>query len=182
MTQQTTALVDELRAFAGRVAAPPRVADDPVNEPMIRHWCQALLDANPVYTDPEFAATTRHGGIIAPPTMLQSWTHHDRRFPSTPSGDEAEEQMVELLAAHGYESVVASNCEQEYLRSVRPGDRLTYNSVIESVSEEKTTALGSGFFISTLVTYTDQDGEPVARMRFRTYRFRPHQRDAGQEA
>jgi len=34
----------------------PSVAPDPVNQPMIRHWAAAFEDANPVYTDPEFAA------------------------------------------------------------------------------------------------------------------------------
>lgn len=165
-----------LKAFEGLTAAPPRPADDPVNEPMIRHWCQALSDANPVYWDPAFAAGSVHGGIVAPPTMLQSWTHHDRRFAGDPSPDEAEERLVRLLAEHGFESVVASNCDQEYVRYLRPGDRLTYHSVIETVSEQKRTALGVGHFITTLVTYTDQHDEAVARMRFRTYRFRPHPR------
>jgi len=41
---------------------------------MIRHWCDAVGDGNPVYTDREFAAKSVHGGIVAPPTMLQAWT------------------------------------------------------------------------------------------------------------
>ena len=52
----------------------PSVAPDPVNQPMIRHWAAAFEDANPVYTDPEFAAASRFGGIVAPPLMLQTWT------------------------------------------------------------------------------------------------------------
>ena len=50
------------------------VAPDPVNQPMIRHWAAAFEDANPVYTDSEFASGTRFGGIVAPPLMLQTWT------------------------------------------------------------------------------------------------------------
>src|SRR5690606_40257618 len=47
---------------------------DPVNAPMIRHWCEAMGDANPAYTGPD---------AVAPPTMLQVWTMgglsgHDR--------------------------------------------------------------------------------------------------------
>ena len=41
---------------------------------MIRHWCDAMGDRNPVYTDAEAAANSVHKGIVAPPTMLQAWT------------------------------------------------------------------------------------------------------------
>ena len=40
---------------------------------MIRHWCEAMGDTNPVYIDAEAAAASVHGGIVAPPTMLQAW-------------------------------------------------------------------------------------------------------------
>jgi acyl dehydratase len=67
--------VDELRArlemYIEKPMGPPTVAPDPVNVPMIRHWVDALDDRNPVYLDEELAATTRFGGIVAPPAMLQ---------------------------------------------------------------------------------------------------------------
>ena len=70
--------VDELRArlerYVGKPMGPPAAAPDPVNVPMIRHWVDALDDRNPVYLDEAFAATTRFGGIVAPPAMLQTWT------------------------------------------------------------------------------------------------------------
>src|SRR5258708_2676277 len=50
------------------------LAPDPVNQPMIRHWCHAMNDMNPVYLDPDFAAKSRFGGIVSPPVMLQAWT------------------------------------------------------------------------------------------------------------
>jgi hypothetical protein len=45
--------------------------------------------------------------------------------------------------------------------------------VYESVSDEKKTALGTGFFLTWLTTYTNQDGEVLGRQRFRVLRFRP---------
>src|ERR1019366_6732944 len=73
----------------------------------------------------------------------------------------------------GFTSVVATNCEQEYRRSVVLGDRLSVSSSIESVSTEKQTGLGIGHFITTLLAFTDAAGEPVATMRFRILKFRP---------
>ena len=52
----------------------PAVAPDEVNLPMMRHWVDALDDRNPVYLDAERAASTRFGGVVAPPAMLQTWT------------------------------------------------------------------------------------------------------------
>ena len=49
-------------------------APDPVNAAMIRHWAYALDDMNPAYLDPEFAESSRYGGLVSPPVMLQSWT------------------------------------------------------------------------------------------------------------
>ena len=39
------------QAFEGMEMGEPGIARDPVNEPMIRHWCDAVDDRNPVYTD-----------------------------------------------------------------------------------------------------------------------------------
>ena len=49
-----------IRQAAARIAAlgesGPRAAPDPVNQPMIRHWVEAIGDTNPIYTDAAAAA------------------------------------------------------------------------------------------------------------------------------
>jgi uncharacterized OB-fold protein len=52
--------------------------------------------------------------------------------------------------------------------------------VIESVSEEKATALGIGYFIETRSTFTDQNGERVGWMVFRVLKFKPSQQPQAQ--
>src|SRR5687768_11359510 len=121
----------DLERFVGAQGGPPFTARDAVNEAMIRHWCDAVGDANPIYTDPEAAASSRHGGIVAPPTMLQAWTMRGLNPPPRKPGPQSE-LMAELDAA-GFTSVVATNCDQEYERYLRPGDVLTATEVIESV-------------------------------------------------
>ncbi|MCM2412857.1 bifunctional MaoC family dehydratase N-terminal/OB-fold nucleic acid binding domain-containing protein [Streptomyces sp. RKAG290] len=154
-------LYERLRAYEGRAAATAGTGKDLVNEPMIRHWCEAMGDTNPAYTGP---------GAVAPPTMLQAWTmgglsgHTDR--------DGAYDELFGLLDGAGFASVVATDCEQEYLRPLRPGDRITFDAVIESVSERKTTKLGTGYFITTRMDVRAQD-EPAGTHRFRILKYRP---------
>ncbi|MFF9570531.1 bifunctional MaoC family dehydratase N-terminal/OB-fold nucleic acid binding domain-containing protein [Streptomyces sp. NPDC014685] len=159
--QEHDGLYGRLKEFEGRPAATAGVGKDPVNEPMIRHWCEAMGDDNPAYTGPD---------AIAPPTMLQAWTmgglsgHTDRSA--------AYEELFGLLDGAGYTSVVATDCEQEYLRPLRPGDRITFDAVIESVSPRKTTRLGTGYFITTRMDVR-ADGEPAGRHRFRILKYAP---------
>jgi uncharacterized OB-fold protein len=164
-------VLEELRAQIG-VASAPEPARDPVNQPMIRHWCDAMDDHNPVYTDPEYAAKSVHGAIVAPPTMLNAWTMSglvSRRADSkSPMAS-----ILSRLGRAGYTSVVATNSEHEYPRYLRLGDHLVGVSSIEDVSPEKQTALGVGHFVSTVTEYRNQEGELVGRMRFRILKFKP---------
>ncbi|WP_307839834.1 MaoC family dehydratase N-terminal domain-containing protein, partial [Streptomyces sp. MBT49] len=127
-----------LKAYEGRPAAVAGVGRDPVNAPMIRHWCEAMGDRNPAYTGPD---------AIAPPTMLQAWIMgglggHGRRA-------HAYNDLLSLLDEVGCTSIVATDCEQEYARALRPGDEVAFDTVIESVSPRKTTKLGTGYFVTT---------------------------------
>jgi uncharacterized OB-fold protein/acyl dehydratase len=167
-------LRQRLDAFLG-VEAEAYPARDPVNQPMIRHWCDAVGDRNPVYTDPEFAKRSVFGGIVAPPTMLQAWTMPGLAPPPRPQSASPHplRAVIDLLDAAGYTSVVATNCRQEYRRPLSLGDRIQVTSHVESVSDEKKTALGVGRFVDEVMLYRDAQGEEVARMRFRILKFRP---------
>ena len=82
---------------------------------------------------------------------------------------------IDELDAAGFTAVVATNLQQEYLRYLRPGDRVRQQVFFEEVSEEKRTALGSGHFLNYRYEFTTADGTPVGRMRFRILKFRPAQ-------
>ncbi|WP_406478149.1 bifunctional MaoC family dehydratase N-terminal/OB-fold nucleic acid binding domain-containing protein [Streptomyces platensis] len=152
---------EQLKAYEGRPTSAPGVGKDLVNEPMIRHWCEAVGDANPAYRGPD---------AVAPPTMLQAWTMGGLSGHADRSG--AYDELSGLLDGAGYTSIVATDCEQEYLRPLRPGDRITFDSVIESVSECKTTKLGVGHFITTRMDVR-ADGEPAGTHRFRVLKYAP---------
>jgi uncharacterized OB-fold protein len=172
-THTATPLVEALQRFVGLPTAPPFRAHDPVNQPMIRHWCDAIGDANPAYTNPVLAGSTRHSGIVAPPAMLQVWTMHGLHRSAPPPDEDNIGQVFALLDEHGFTSIVATNCEQEYTRYLRPGDHLTVSAVIESISDEKRTGLGTGHFVSWRDTFRADDGEVVGTMLFRVLKFAP---------
>ena len=166
------AFAARLKKFGGKKAGEPEVAADPVNQPMIRHWVEAVGDENPVYTDPAAAEQSVHGQIVAPPVMLQAWVMRGVR-PRPASGGNARDELMRLLDGAGFTSVVATNCEQEYHRYLRLGDHLSTTTIIESVSDEKATGLGIGHFVTTRVDYRTDEGELVGTMRFRILKFKP---------
>ncbi|MGW4565466.1 bifunctional MaoC family dehydratase N-terminal/OB-fold nucleic acid binding domain-containing protein [Streptomyces sp. NPDC004561] len=145
----------------GRTAAVTGVGRDPVNLPMIRHWCEAMGDTNPAYSGP---------GAVAPPTMLQVWTMGGLSGHEGRSG--AYDELLGLLDELGCTSVVATDCEQEYLRPLRPGDEVTFDAVIESVSDRKTTKLGTGYFVTTRMDVR-AGGHLVGTHRFRILKYAP---------
>lgn len=166
---------ERLQAFAGRELRATTPAQDPVNQPMIRHWAEAMGDTNPVYTDAEAARATGREGVVAPASMVQAWTMRGYAATVAPpdGGTNGFDELVALLDEGGYSSVVATDSEFTFLRELVPGDHIAVRETVESVSAEKRTGLGTGRFVTTLKTYTDGQGETVATQRWRTLRFRP---------
>ncbi|MFI6951197.1 bifunctional MaoC family dehydratase N-terminal/OB-fold nucleic acid binding domain-containing protein [Streptomyces sp. NPDC050422] len=164
-----------LQAFTGRELRAATPAQDPVNQPMIRHWAEAMGDTNPVYTDAEAARATGREGVVAPASMVQAWTMRGYAATTAPpdGGTNGFDELVALLDECGYSSVVATDSEFTFLRELVPGDHVAVRESVDSVSAEKKTGLGTGRFVTTLKTYTDQHGETVATQRWRTLRFRP---------
>ena len=173
-------LREQVEAWIGRPlsASGPAVAPDDVSLPMIRHWVDALDDRDPVYLDEAFAATTRFGGIVAPPAMLQTWTMARPRIEGIAARGGAADEIdadspLGTLHASGFTGTLATNSELEFARYLRLGDRLQSSTALESVSERKATALGLGYFVTWVTTYTDDQGGIVGRQRFRIYKFAP---------
>ena len=174
--------VDELRArlerYVGEPMGPPSVAPDAVNVPMIRHWVDALDDRNPVYEDEEAAVSTRHGGVVAPPAMLQAWTMPRPKIEGIAErggapGEIGRDNPIPTLDEAGYVGTLATNSELEFMRYLKPGDHLHTTTEVESISNRKTTSLGQGYFLTWVTTYTTDDGEIVGRQLFRIFKFDP---------
>jgi uncharacterized OB-fold protein/acyl dehydratase len=164
--------VEQIKA-AGR--SKPRVGRDPVNQPMIRHWVDAIGDDNPIYIDDTAAKGAGHPGVVAPPAMIQVWTMMG--LGGVRPDDDPIGPIMELFDAAGYIGVVATNCEQIYHRYLRPGEDVSVVAELTDVVGPKQTALGEGYFVSQKITWQVGD-EDVAEMDWRILKFRPKDEDA----
>jgi uncharacterized protein len=157
------------------VVAKPRAGRDPVNQPIINNWVEALGDRNPIYVDEAAAVAAGHPGIVAPPAMIQVWTMFGL------SGDRPTDDpmgpLMKLFDDAGYVGVVATNCEQTYHRYLRPGEEVSIASEMRDVVGPKRTALGEGWFINQHITWRVGD-EDVAEMEWRILKFKPREDSA----
>lgn len=173
--EEAQAFETRIRAYVGREMGPPRRGYDDVNQAMIRHWAEVTGDQNPVYTDPEYAAASSKKGIIAPPTMLLIWAMEGYGMCAPQTGKvDVQRELHNVFEAHGYTGVLGTNTVTEFYRDLRPGDRITSHTVIDSITGPKKTARGIGYFIETIASFSDQHGEAVGRQVFRTLRFMPN--------
>ena len=154
---------------------------DPVNAPMIRHWCEAMGVTNPVYTDAQAAEASIHGEQVAPPAMLQAWilAGLNKQYPPASSKDNPY-KVLTMLEEQGFPAVVAVNTELTFARYLRMDERLYYTSTITDISEEKATGLGLGYFVTQMQQYYSvaEDGgkdEHVGSMMFRLFKFKSTQ-------
>lgn len=170
MTEQSD-LLSRARGWLGKDATPPTTARDPVNQPMIRRWAEAMGDTNPLWHDPEVRAAAGFKGAVAPPAMLEVWTMAPFRVEGRT--DDEFMAVLNMFDEAGFTGVVATNIEQEYVRYLEEGDIVSYKAIVADISEEKRTGLGIGHFVTINYTFTDQKGEVVGTMVFRVLKFRP---------
>lgn len=154
-----------------------REARDPVNQPTINNWLEAMGNTNP-----RFAAGTGQGE--APPSMAQVWTMYGLggRAPA----DDPLHAMMMVLTEAGFTAVLGTNCEQSYDRYLFVGEQVRVATALESVVGPKQTAMGTGYFVTSRNTwYVDgPDGVPerVASMLFRVLKFVPKAKPPEPEA
>ena len=109
----------------------PRPGRDPVNQPIINNWVEAIGDRNPIYVDEAAARAVGHPGIVAPPAMIQVWTMMGlggMRPDDDPIGP-----IMKLFDDAGYIGVVATNCEQTHHRYLQPGEDVSITAELGDV-------------------------------------------------
>jgi len=168
--EDNAAFLTKLRSYVGKKGE-SFVARDLVNQAMVRHWCDAIDDRNPVYTDPAAGEESIHGEIVAPPAMLDVWTMSGNIQPV--EREDPRGSVLRLLEQAGFTSVVATNTEHEYFRYLKLGEHISGTLTLTDVSEEKQTALGTGHFVTSVTQFHNQTQELVGAVTFRILMFKP---------
>jgi len=152
-------LPEEITKFIGQ---PTGEATYEVEKGAITRFAEAVGDPNPIYWDEEYAKKSKYGSIIAPPGFF-GWPV--RR----PRSADAPETIAGMrggpnLAAAGYPRVLDGGTEYDFIKPIRAGDILTAASIIKDIVEREGRT-GKMAFLIRETTYTNQDGEVVARAR-----------------
>jgi acyl dehydratase len=67
----TDQMLDEMRALIGtELRTDASVNNEYATRLAILRFCEGIGDDNPLWTDPDYAATTSYGGLIAPPSFI----------------------------------------------------------------------------------------------------------------
>ncbi|MGZ4476679.1 MAG: FAS1-like dehydratase domain-containing protein [Nocardioides sp.] len=147
-----------------------RLARDPVNQPRIDDWLEAM--------DFPEASRQRFAAGEAPPSMAQVWTMYG--LGGRAPGRDPLHAMMNILTDLGLTGVLGTNCEQTYERYLTVGEQVRVTTALESVVGPKRTGMGEGYFVTSRSTwYVDTltpegvASEKVASMHFRVLKFIP---------
>jgi uncharacterized protein len=135
-------------------------AEFPVEQGYVYTWCSSVENGNPLFWDADVAAEITDGPI-APPTMLSAWFRPHHWAPGRTEEKLALQVHFDCKAHYGLPEAIMTDNTLTFHAPVRPGDILTTAQVLQSVSDVKTTKLGTGRFWVIDVEYTNERGELV---------------------
>lgn len=164
-----------IMAAAERISTLKSARDgrDPVNQPIINNWLEAMgVDAVP-------GSLGRFQAGEAPPSMAQVWTMYG--LGGKPGADDPLHAMMNVLTDAGFTAVLGTNSEQSYDRYLRVGEQVRVETALDSVVGPKATGMGVGYFVTSKSTWFVGD-EQVATMLFRVLKFIPRQNAAEPKA
>jgi acyl dehydratase len=132
----------------------------PVERGYIWTSCASVENGNPLFWDDAVAAELT-GGPIAPPTMLSVWFRPHHWAPGRAEQPLPLQVHFDLKETFGLPEAVMTDNTIVFHEPVRPGDVLHTRQVLRSVSEPKTTKLGTGRFWVIDVEYRNDRGALV---------------------
>ena len=166
----TTHLPDDVAALIG-ARQYEVTANFPVERGYIYNTCAATQNGNPIYWD-DAVATEITDGPIAPPTTLSLWIRPHYWEPGAEGEQVALKVHFDLKARFDLPEAVMSDNTLVFYEPVRPGDVITHWQVLKSVSDEKTTKLGTGRFWVIDLEYVNQDGTLVGVESYTGFGYR----------
>ena len=142
----------KLRAAFGRPYYMIR-QNEVASKDAIRQFCNGIGDENPLFREPEYAARTRWGHIIAPPLFLYAV--------AAPQG------MEGLPGVHAFHC----GCAWEWFRTIHVNDELTCVDIPLDLVEKQGKMGGRQFLQIGKAIYYNQRGEVVGTQKRETMRI-----------
>ncbi|MGE8679367.1 MAG: FAS1-like dehydratase domain-containing protein [Achromobacter marplatensis] len=157
--------LDELRARIGvKIGATAEPWCYEATRDNIRHYAHGIGDDNPLWSDPEYAAKTQHGGIIALPSFLFSTS----RIVSGYVGG--------LPGVHA----MWSGADWTWHKTVKRNDVISTEAHLKNLIEHETRFAGRAVQQIYHVDFFNQDGDKVAEADSWCFRTeRDHAREQG---
>jgi len=150
-----TRVTDELKAWIGRTAT--YHAPEELGRASIRYFALALGDDNPIYYDDAYAAGSRHGGVIAPPTLVCE-TNQIFQQPLNEDGYIGHHWPLPLPTGR----FIRGGNDYEFIQPVKPDDRISVTWTILDIYERNTRKLGILVFVISEARYVNQRDELLA--------------------
>jgi hypothetical protein len=175
MAPERTHITPQMRDIVGLELR--RGTSFPITDSDIRRWALAVYYPDPaprLFWDAEYAATTSHGGIVAPeefnPFAWMTRPDPDEvEKPPIAAGFVSPEETLGLPAADA-KSLINGGTEVDYGVRMRPGDVITSVSRLAGYSEREG-RLGLMLFTTTEDTWTNQRDETVKVSRSTLIRY-----------
>jgi acyl dehydratase len=148
-------ITDEVKACIGREVT--YTAPEELGRSSIRYFALALNDDNPLYRDADYAAATKHRGIVAPPTFVCE-TNQIFQQPLDENGYIGHHWSLPLPSTR----FIRGGNEYEFHQPVRPDDRVTVTWKILDIYERETRKSGALVFVVSEARYFNQRDELLA--------------------
>ncbi len=131
----------------------------------------ATQNGNPLFWDDDVAGRLT-GGPIAVPTTLSLWMRPHYWEPGATGEQVALQVHFDLKARFDLPEAVMTDNTLIFHTPVRPGDRISHQQVLRSVSGPKTTKLGRGRFWVIDIEYLNQHGDLVGVESYTGFGYR----------
>ena len=143
----------------------------PVERGYIYTSCSSVENGNPLFWD-DAVAQDLTDGPIAPPTMISVWFRPHQWSPGRTQPGVPLKSHFDLKEIFELPEAVMTDNTIVFHEPVRPGDRLRTRQILRSVSEPKTTKLGTGRFWVIEVEYLNQHDRLVGVESYTGFGYR----------
>ena len=142
-------ITDEMRNALG-VESDPSIFE--IEKEPIRRWAESIGDPNPLYRDEAYAKSKGYRGLLAPPGFIAQYGFSIKR--GKPNATFVEPFDRRLNGGNEY----------EFFGAICSGDTISATVKVADI-RERDGRMGKMLFIVNETTYTNQNGDIVAKSR-----------------